>query len=191
MALQPLDGVVVRRHIGRESIGWSIALSVLLIVIGLLAVLAPLFAGVAVEAVLAWLVVLAGIFHLWLAWHVRGAGSHTWEALIGVLYILVGGYLFLHPLVGLVGLTAFLGAYLLLKGLFELVAGFGIRHARGGAWMLLDAVISLVLAGIIWAHLFSTATWVVGTLIGFAILFSGISRLVFAISARHGLATAV
>ena len=185
-----VEGVVVR-HIERESIGWSIGLSVVLIVLGLLALLAPLFAGVAVEAVLAWLVILAGVFHLWLAWHVRGAGSHTWEALIGLLYILVGGYLFLHPLVGLVGLTAFLGAYLLLKGLFELVAGFGIRRARGGGWMLLDAVISLVLAGIIWAHLFSSATWVIGTLIGFAILFSGISRLVFAMSARHHLVAAV
>jgi uncharacterized membrane protein HdeD (DUF308 family) len=175
---------IVIRTIHRESVGWSIALSVLLIVIGLVALLAPVLAGVAVEALIGWLLILGGISHLVLAWHVRGAGHHLWEALIGLAYLLAGGYLLLHPLAGLIGLTLILGVYLLLKGVFELLAGILLRRALGSGWMILDAIFSLVLGILIWRQLPYSASWVVGTLLGIAILFSGISRLAVALAAR-------
>ena len=177
------------RNIARGSIAWSIAFSVLLMVLGLLALSAPLLAGVAVESIFAWLLIFGGVAHLVLAFHVRGAGSHVWEALVGLLYIAAGVFLFLHPLAGLLSLTLFLGAYLLIKGIFELIAGIGLRGVAGGTWMLLDGVISLILAGLIWTHLPSAAGWVVGTLLGVAILFSGISRLAFSLAARRTHAT--
>jgi uncharacterized membrane protein HdeD (DUF308 family) len=183
-AMVAANGVSLRA-IHRESVNWSIGLSVVLIVVGLLALLAPLFAGVAVEAVIAWLLILGGLGHLVLAWHVRGAGSHVWEVLIGLAYVLAGGYLFFHPLAGLVGLTVILGAYLLFKGIFELVAWFSIRDVRGSMFVLLDGVVSLLLAAVIWRQLPTSAGWVVGTLLGFAILFTGISRLALALSARR------
>lgn len=173
------------RHIRRESVGWSIAFSIVLIIAGLIALAAPLIAGVLVETVIAWLLIFGGIAHLVLAFHVRGAGAHIWEALIGILYIVAGVFLFLHPLAGLVSLTLFLGAYLLIKGIFELMAGFTLRGVIGGGWLFLDAVISIILAVFIWLHLPYAAGWVIGTLIGIAILFSGISRLALALAARR------
>ncbi len=173
------------RSIARTSVGWSIGLSVLLIVAGLIALAAPLIAGVLVESVIAWLLIFGGIAHLLLAFHVRGAGAHLWEALIGIAYLVAGIFLFLHPLAGLVSLTLFLGAYLLIKGIFELIAGFSLRGVPGGAWLFLDAVISVILAVFIWLHLPYAAGWVIGTLLGVAILFSGISRLAFSLSARR------
>ena len=173
------------RGIARGSVQWTIAFSVLLIVLGLVALAAPLIAGVLVESVIAWLLLFGGIGHLVLAWHVRGAGAHLWEALIGLAYIAAGIFLFLHPLAGLVSLTLFLGAYLLIKGIFELIAGFSVRRIAGGNWLLLDAAVSIILAGFIWLHLPYAASWVVGTLLGVSILFSGISRLVLALAARR------
>jgi uncharacterized membrane protein HdeD (DUF308 family) len=172
------------RGIARESIGWSIGLSVLLILIGLFALAAPLLAGVAVTAWVAWLLILGGFGHLALAWHVRGAGAAVWETLIGLAYIAIGVFLLMHPLAGLVSLTLALGAYLLAKGIFELVMGLRLRPLPGSSWLVVDAIISLILAVVIWRHLPSTAGWVVGTLVGFAILFSGISRLALSLAAR-------
>ncbi len=179
------------RGIRRESVGWSIAFSVVLIVLGLLALASPFLAGVAVEGIVSWLLIFGGIAHLVLAFHVRGAGAHLWEALIGVAYLVAGWFLFVHPVAGLVSLTLFLGAYLLVKGLFELVAGFTVRGVPGGLWLFVDAVISIVLAVMIWAHLPAAAGWAIGTLLGVAILFSGISRLAFALAARRTHALAV
>jgi uncharacterized membrane protein HdeD (DUF308 family) len=173
------------RGIARESIGWSIAFSVLLILLGLFALASPLIAGVAVEAIVAWLLIFAGVGHLVLAWHVRGAGAHIWEALIGLAYIVAGIYLLMHPLAGLVGLTAFLGAYLIVKAIFEAILAMRVRPLPGSGWMFLDALMSLVLAALILWHWPSATEWAVGTLVGVAILFSGISRLAFSMAARR------
>ncbi len=179
------------RGIARESVGWSIGFSVLLILLGLVALATPFIAGVVIETIVAWLLIFGGIGHFFLAWHVRGAGSHIWEFLVGLAYIAAGVFLFLHPVAGLVSLTLFLGAYLLIKGIFELIAGFTVRGVAGGGWIFVDAVVSIILAGFIWLHLPSAAEWVVGTLLGVAILFSGISRLALAIAARRAHATPV
>ncbi len=173
------------RGIARTSIGWSIALSVVLIVAGLFAVLAPLLAGVALTGILGWLLILVGAGHLWLAWHVRGAGAHLWEAVIGIVYVLAGIFLLIHPVAGLVGITAFVGAYLLIRGIFELIAGLSMRGAGGSAWLLVNGAISLILAFLIWRHLPYSAEWFIGTLIGLALLFTGISRLAIALAARR------
>ena len=173
------------RGIARKSIGWSIALSVVLIVAGLFAILAPLLAGIALTGILGWLLILVGAGHLWLAWHVRGAGAHLWEAVIGIAYVLAGIFLLIHPVAGLVGITAFVGAYLLIRGIFELIAGLSMRGAGGSTWLLVNGAISLILAFLIWRHLPYSAEWFIGTLIGFALLFTGISRLAVALTARR------
>ncbi len=180
-----LPGGLPYKGIARGSVGWSIGFSVLLIVLGLVALAAPLLAGVVVETLIAWLLIFGGIGHFVLAWHVRGAGSHLWEFLVGVAYIAAGIFLLVHPLAGLVSLTLFLGAYLMIKGIFELIAGFTVRGVSGGVWLFVDAIVSMILAGFIWLHLPSTAEWAVGTLLGVAILFSGISRLALALAARR------
>jgi uncharacterized membrane protein HdeD (DUF308 family) len=176
------------RSIARESAGWTVAFGVLLIVLGLLALMAPLITGVAVAVMLGWLLILGGIAHLVLSWHLRGTGGLIWELLIGLAYIIIGIDLLAHPVAGLLALTAVLGIYLFIKAIFELIMWFRVRHIRGSGWVLFDAVISLLLAILIWAHLPNSATWVIGTLVGFAILFSGISRLVLGLHARRFLA---
>lgn len=173
------------RGIARSSIGWSIALSIVFIVAGLIAILTPLLAGVALTGILGWLLLLVGAGHLWLAWHVRGAGVHLWEALIGLAYLLAGIFLLVHPVAGLVGITAILGAYLLIRGIFELIAAFSMRGVGGRGWLLFNGAISLILAFMIWRHLPYSAEWFLGTLLGFAILFTGISRLALALTARR------
>lgn len=173
------------RHIGQESVGWAIGFSILLIVLGLAALALPLLAGVAIEAVFAWLLIFGGIAHLVLAFHVRGAGAHVWEALIGVAYIAFGVFLFFHPVAGLVTLTMILGAYLFVKGILELIAGFTVRGVTGGGWLFVNAILSIILAVIIWSHILSAAAWAIGTLLGIAILFSGLSRLALALAAKR------
>ena len=175
--------------IRRESAGWTIAFGVLLIIVGLFALMAPLIAGVAITVLIGWLLILGGIAHLVVSWHLRHAGGLIWELLIGLAYIVMGVFLLAHPVAGLVALTVFIGCYLLIKGIFELIMWFRLRRFHGGGWVLFDAIVSLLLAALIWMHLPYSATWVIGTLVGFGILFSGISRLVLGVHARRLLAT--
>jgi len=158
-----------------------------MIIVGLVALAAPLAAGFAVTGVVAWGLLLLGVLHLWFAWHTRAAGALIWELVIGAAYLFAGIFILTHPLAGLVTLTLLLGSYLLIKGVVEIIGGFSTRGVPGSGWLLIDGVVSLILSAMIWFHLPSTAAWVIGTLIGFSILFSGLSRLFLALAARRAL----
>jgi uncharacterized membrane protein HdeD (DUF308 family) len=168
----------------RQSVGWSIGLSILMILAGVLAIAMPLAAGIAVNLVVAWLLLFSGVAHLVFAWHVRGAGGLAWEILLGLLYGFVGVYMLMHPALGLASLTLALTIYLFVEGVFEFVLWGALRRLSGSIWLLLDGVVTLILAVLIWRSWPSSTEWVIGTLVGISMLFSGTSRLAISMTAR-------
>jgi uncharacterized membrane protein HdeD (DUF308 family) len=170
--------------IAKQSVGWAIALSVLLILAGILAIVVPPAAGIGVAIVIAWLVLLGGIAHLAIAWHIRSTGGMIWELLVGLLYLAVAVYMLLWPVAGLASLTLLLAAYLFGRGILELILGFRIRHISGSSWLFFDGVIALILGAMIGLSWPSSSEWAIGTLIGISMLFAGINRLPMALAAR-------
>ena len=168
----------------RKSIGWSIGLSVLMIVAGILAIASPLAAGIAVNVLVAWLLVFSGCAHLVFSWYTRSTGGFLWELLVGILYICIGAYLLVHPVAGLLSLTIALAIYLLLEAILEFVLGFTLRPLPGSGWLLFDGIVTLILAVMIWRTWPSSSAWVIGTLVGISMLFSGTSRLMLSLAAR-------
>ncbi|MGA9143449.1 MAG: DUF308 domain-containing protein [Candidatus Acidiferrales bacterium] len=172
----------------KKSVGWSIALSVLMILAGILAIASPLAAGIAVNIFVAWLLVFSGAVHLVFAWYRPSTGGLLWELLVGILYIFIGGYLLMHPVAGLASLTLALAIYLLVEAVLEFVLGFTLRPLPGSGWLLIDGIITLVLAVMIWRTWPSSTGWVIGTLVGISMLFSGTSRLMLSLAARSATA---
>ena len=169
----------------KKSVGWSILLSVLMLVTGILAIASPVAAGIAVNLLVACLLVFSGCVHLVFAWYRRSAGGFLWELLVGILYIVTGVYMLMHPLAGLASLTIVLAVYLLLEAILEFVMGFSLRPLPGSGWLLLDGAITLILAVMIWRTWPSSTEWVIGTLVGISMLFSGVSRLGISLAARN------
>src|ERR1700687_4449456 len=99
----------------KQASRWSILWGVLLIIFGIVAIGSPLLAAVAVNALIAWLIILAGVVHLVMAFHSHGAGSMIWKLLVGLAYIAFGGYLLLHPLLGVASLTLVLASLFLIE----------------------------------------------------------------------------
>ena len=102
----------------------------------------------------------------------------------GILYIFIGAYLLMHPLAGLPSLTIALAIYLLLEAILEFVLGFTLRPLPGSGWLLFDGIVTLILAVMIWRTWPSSSAWVIGTLVGISMLFSGTSRLMLSLAAR-------
>jgi uncharacterized membrane protein HdeD (DUF308 family) len=119
------------------------------------------------------------------AFHTRSFGGLVWELLLGVLYFLVGAYLLLNPVAGLAAVTFGLAIYLFAEGILELILSFRIRPRSGWVWLLFDAIITLILAGLIWRTWPTDSEWVIGTLVGISMLFSGVSRLLLSLAARQ------
>src|SRR6267142_5976808 len=164
---------------------WSIVLSMLMIAAGVSAICVPVIAGVTVAAIVGWLLVFSGLLHLAFAWQGGRAGAVLWEVLLGMVYGAIGFYLLASPVAGLASLTLAIAIYLLIEAVLEFVLSFQLRPAPGSGWLRVDGVITLVLAVLIWSTWPSSALWLVGTLVGISMFFSGITRLMLSMAVRR------
>ncbi len=170
-----------------STLRWSIGISVLLSIAGLVAILAPLVSGVAITLIVGWLVCLVGILHFLFAWRSHATSTVLWELLLGALYLFGGVYLIRHPIAGLASLTLFLVLYFVFKGLLEVVQYFQLQPRHGSGWLLVDGGVTLVLAVLIWRSWPSSSVWALGTLVGISLLFTGLSRLMISLAAQRQL----
>jgi uncharacterized membrane protein HdeD (DUF308 family) len=168
-----------------RAMGWSIVLSVLMIVAGILAVIVPPASGIAVTILVGWLMAFSGAAHMVYAWRAYSGSGLFWETILGILCIAGGSYILLHPLAGLASLTIVLAAYLLLKSILEFILSFQLRPLSGSGWLLVDGIVTLILAIMIWRTWPASTMWVVGTLVGISMLFSGVTRLMISLATRR------
>ena len=172
--------VAMAKHASTISILWG----ALLIVFGMLAVGLPLLAAVAVSALVAWLIVLAGVVHLMVAFRVHSAGSVIWKLLVGIAYLCFGGYLLLHPVVGVATLTLLLASLFLIEGILNIVLYVQMRPVHGSSWMLVDGIVTLLLGLMIYMQWPSSSAWAIGTLVGISMIFSGAARVMMSLAVR-------
>jgi uncharacterized membrane protein HdeD (DUF308 family) len=180
----PTEGLRGAGKIIRKASGWFIGMAVVFILLGILAIIEPGLAGLAVTILVGWLLIFGGMAHLVAAFSGGGAGRVIWQVLIGIVYIVGGFYFLTHPLLGLGTLTLLLGVIILTEGVFEVIVYFRTRGEGGSGWLLVNALITLLLGGLIWFHWPSSSVWAIGTLVGVNLLMTGISRLMFGLAAR-------
>jgi uncharacterized membrane protein HdeD (DUF308 family) len=171
--------------------GWGIFWAVLFIIAGLVALTLPFEAGVSIAIVLSALIIGAGVLHLIFAVAAGSFGGYLWRTLIGILYVVGGIYLVMHPALALASFTIVLGVVFLVEGILQIVAFFGTRALPGAGWLLFDGIITVVLAGLILAHWPSSAVWALSTIVGINLLISGTTRLMYLLAHRRVAAAAV
>jgi len=176
-------------EIVRQASTLSIAWGVLLIVFGMVAVASPFVAAVAVNVVVAWLIVLAGIVHLMLAFRAHGAGSMIWKLLVGIAYLCFGAYLILHPVLAVASLTLALASLFLIEGILDIVLFFRMRPMGGSSWVLVDGIVTLLLGLMIYMQWPSSSVWAIGTLVGVSMIVSGVTRVMMSLAVRKATTT--
>ena len=122
---EPIVGAIKRAS------GWSIALGVLMIILGLIAMLAPWEFGIVIVLVVGWAAIFNGAAQFIYAFRTHSGGRAILEAILGVIYIIAGIYLLTHPAGGLLALTLLLACFLLLYGVVALVLAFHMRPLTG------------------------------------------------------------
>ena len=174
----------------RQASTWSIVWGVLLVICGCLAIASPFVAAIAVNVVVAWLIVLAGVVHLIVAFHSHRAGSMVWKLLVGLAYIACGVYLILYPAIGVLTLTLLLASLFCIEGVLNIVLFFQMRSIGGSSWMLVDGIITLVLGGMIYMQWPASSAWAIGTLVGVSMIISGVSGVMLSLTVRRVAAAA-
>lgn len=151
------------------------AASLLFILTGIGAIVAPFAAGISLSVFFGVLVVLDGFAYGALAFHVRGTAAFLFRLIVGLSFIAVGVYLCVQPGLGLLDLTPFLALTFFVEGVGEVAAFLSIKGDPRSVWLLLNALISILIALLIWRHWPSSASWAVGTIVGVKLVFSGIT----------------
>jgi len=178
-------------EIVRHASTWSIVWGIFLILFGMLAISSPFLAAVAVSVVIAWLIVLAGVVHLILAFHAHRAGSWIWKLLVGLAYLLFGVYLIAHPALGVESITLVLASLFVIEGILDIVLFFKMRPMRGSSCVFLDGVITLLLGMLIYLQWPSSSLWAIGTLVGVSMIISGVARVMLSLAVRKAAQVAV
>lgn len=168
----------------RESWRYLMGAGIVIAILGVLAIFAPFVTGVGLSILLGAFLVVGGIVHFAHAFSARGWTGSLWQIVLAIVYAVAGISLLVNPVFGLTTLTILLIIYLLVDGVAEIIVGLQSRSEPRWGWLVASGVISLVLAGLLWAGFPSTALWAIGLLFGISLLSTGISMVAIAYGVR-------
>ena len=174
----PLDAAAaalreaMRETVKRYSL-WYLIQGVLLVVAGVLALIYPFIASVAIVFLLAWILIVSGVLQ---GIGLIGASNvpHYWLQLISaVLAILIGVLLLRAPDSGLLIMTVLLIVYFMVEGIAKIIFALSIRPFPNWGWVLGSGLVGILLSLVLWANMPLTSEWVLGLMLGILLICEG------------------
>jgi uncharacterized membrane protein HdeD (DUF308 family) len=158
-----------------------------MIILGVLAICAPVAASIAVAIYVGWLLLISGVIGLIAIISTHHVHAFLWSLVTAALSVLIGVLLVLMPVQGAISLTIVLTAFFIAEGVFQTAVAIASRQVLRGTWvwMLLSGIADLVLAAIIIEGWPGTAIWALGLLVGVNLLTSGWAVVVAALAGRR------
>jgi uncharacterized membrane protein HdeD (DUF308 family) len=189
MSMYPGNGNMLQQAMSqslREH--WKLFLieGIVLVILGVLAIVVPPLATLAVAIFIGWLFLISGIAGLITTFGARHAPGFWWSLLSAVLGLAAGLVLLAWPVSGAVSLTLLLIVFFIIEGVLSIMYALEHKRELSGqwGWMLVSGIIDLVLAAMIFAGLPGTAAWALGLLVGINMLFGGSAMIAMAMHAR-------
>lgn len=155
---------------------------VIFTLLGLIAIALPGFTTLGTELFIGWLFIFGGAVQLYRSLKGRNALGFIGSFLISLLYLVFGFLLLIFPVAGILSLTALLIFFFLAEGIAKIILGLQYRSLRHWGLLLLNGVLALVIAYIIWSGWPGTAFWALGLLVGINMIFFGISMFFLALA---------
>jgi uncharacterized membrane protein HdeD (DUF308 family) len=159
---------------------------IVLVALGLVAIVLPPIATLAVEILFGWLFLVSGIVGLVTTFWMRQAPGFWWALLSAVLGIGAGIVLLAWPMSGVLSLTLVLIVFFTIEGVASIMYALEHKRELSGrwGWMLASGIVDLIVAGVIFIGLPGTAAWAIGLLVGINMVFGGSALIAMALHAR-------
>lgn len=152
-------------------------LGFLTIVLGVLAMGAPLVTGLALATLIGIFMVAGGLFQTMYAFQAGSLGRGILRFLFGGITVLAGLVIIGQPGIMLATLTLLLAIYFVIDGLMTLFASTGVSGGQGKGLVIFNGIVTLVLGIMIWQKWPVSGIWAVGILVGVRLLFSGMTMI--------------
>lgn len=173
---------------GRQASRTSFVFGAIISMLGIIAVMTPLFTGITFSVFLGFLLLTGGILETIFAFQAPSFGKGVLVFLFGGLTIVAGFFLIAVPDRGLGALTWVLAAYFVAAGIVDIVLAFKIRPEEGWGWTLSSGIVTIALgAFIVWQWPVS-GLWAVGVYVGIRLLMHGWALMALGITGRDVMA---
>ena len=146
---------------------------ILMVITGLLALIYPALASVAIVRLLGWVLIVSGIFQ---GIGLIGASEvpYFWmELLSAVLAIVIGVLLLRHTDAGLLFFSMLFLIYFMIEGLVKVIFAFIIRPFPNWGWVLASGLLGIVFALYLLANFSTISDWMLGILLGVLLVVEG------------------
>jgi len=162
---------------------WLLALGIALVTLGTIAIATSFFVSVVTVVMFGVLLLIAGIVQIVNSFWVGKWSGFLLHLAIGILYIVVGALIIDSPLASAMALTLMVAAFLVVGGLFRIVASLVLRFPNWG-WPLLNGLVSLLLGILIYKQWPASGLWVIGLFVGIEMIFNGWAWVMLALDLR-------
>lgn len=169
----------------RSKWGWIVALGVVYLAVGIIALGSVVTATVASVFVIGIMMLIAGVAEVISAFQIKTWGKFLVWALLGVLYIVAGFVTFQNPLLAASVFTLILGAVLVVSGIMRIILAFSMKSEMPWGWVLLSGALTLVLGLMILAHWPVSSLFILGTLLAVDLIFAGLGWIGLGLSLRR------
>ena len=162
---------------------WFVLLGIALIVLGSIALGSVVIASLATAMTIGMLILLGGIAETVGEFWCRGWSGFFLHLLSGVLSIVIGVLFLRAPIGALLALTLLVACFLMVGGIFKIVAALSYRFGAWG-WALASGVIDVILGVMIWQEWPASALWVIGLFLGINLVFRGVNWIALGLALR-------
>ena len=157
----------------RAKWGWIVALGVVYLLAGFIALGSVVMATVASVFVVGVMMIIAGVAEVISAFQIKSWGKFLLWVLLGALYIVAGFVTFENPLLAAALLTLILGASLVASGIMRIILAFNMKQETPWIWVVLSGVITLLLGLLILAHWPVSSLYILGLFLGIDLIMAG------------------
>jgi uncharacterized membrane protein HdeD (DUF308 family) len=168
----------------RAKRGWIIALGIIYVVAGLIALGSVVMATVVSVFVVGIMMLIAGVAEVINAFQVKSWGKFLFWLLLGVLYIVAGFVTFENPLLAAALLTLMLGVALVASGIMRIILAFSMKEGTPWIWVVLSSVITLLLGIVILAHWPVSSLYILGLFLGIDLILAGVGWISVGLSLK-------
>jgi uncharacterized membrane protein HdeD (DUF308 family) len=149
------------------------AIGIVAIGVGCIAILVPAVASVGTAIFIGWILLIVGAFLVAAAFSAHSVASLLLRLVWAVLTVIVGVWLIVEPHNGTLTLTFVLGVYFLFMGLTRITVAFIGRGQPNAGWVGLSGVCGLLIGILVLVKFPSSADWAIGLLVGIDLIFAG------------------
>ena len=165
--------------------GWIVALGVVYIIAGFVALGSMMMATLASVVVVGAMMIVAGIAEIIGAFQMKSWGKFLIWALLGVLYVIAGFLTCDNPVFAAVLLTLFLGASLIASGAVRLFLAFSMKRESPWVWVALSGAITVLLGLLIVARWPVNSVYILGLFLGIDLIMAGTGWVSLGFSLRR------